>query len=44
VLDILVAQVVLQGSSIVTIVGELEAAGVPELVRMDGKGHLGRFT
>ena len=43
-LDILVAEVVLQGSRIVTVIGEPEAAGVPQHVRMDGKRHLGGFA
>jgi len=41
VLDILVTEVVLQTPGIVAVVGELEAAGVPQHVRMDGKRHLG---
>jgi hypothetical protein len=40
VLDILVPEVVLQSARIVAIVGELEAAGVAQHVRMDGKRHL----
>jgi hypothetical protein len=41
VLDILVTEVVLQSTSIVAVVGELEAASVTKHVRMDGEGHLG---
>jgi hypothetical protein len=40
VLDILVPEIVLQGAGIVAIVGELEAASVPQHVWMDGKRHL----
>jgi hypothetical protein len=41
VLDILVPEVVLQRSGIVAIVGEFEAAGMPQHVRMDGKRQFG---
>jgi hypothetical protein len=41
VLDVLVPEVVLQRSGVVTIVGELEAAGMAQHVRMHGKGRLG---
>jgi hypothetical protein len=34
-------QIVLQGTSIVAIVGELVPTGVPEHVRVDAKWHLG---
>jgi hypothetical protein len=44
VLDVLVPEVVLQGPRIVTIVGELEAAGMAQHVRMDGKGDLGSLA
>jgi hypothetical protein len=37
VLDILVAQVVLQRAGILAIIRQLEAAGVAQHVRMDGK-------
>ena len=39
-LDVLVAEVVLQSSSIVAVIGQLEAAGVPEHVWMDCERHL----
>jgi hypothetical protein len=41
VLNILVAEIVLQSASIVAIVGELEAAGMTKHVRMDGERHFG---
>jgi hypothetical protein len=41
VLNVLVPEVVLQGSRIVAIVGELEAAGVAEHVRVNREWHLG---
>jgi len=44
VLDVLVAEVVLQGARVVSVVGKLEAAGVPQHVRMDGEWHLGGLT
>src|SRR5262249_60757675 len=44
VLDIFVAEIVLQGSGIVPIVGELISAGVPKHVRMDWEWHLGSLT
>ena len=34
-------EVVLQGARVVSVVGELEAAGVSQHVRMDGKRQLG---
>lgn len=34
----------LQGPGVVTVVGELIAARVPQHVRMDGKGELGRLA
>jgi hypothetical protein len=40
VLDILVPEVVLQSARVVSVVGKLEAAGVPKHVRMDGERHL----
>ena len=42
-LDVLVAEVVLQGPRVVAIVGELEPAGVAKHVRVDRKWHLGGF-
>ena len=42
--DALVAEVVLQGSGIVAIVGELIPAGVPEHVRVYREGHFGGLT
>jgi hypothetical protein len=41
VLDVLAAEVVLQGPRVVAIVGELERAGVAEHVGMDREWHLG---
>ena len=41
VLDVLVAKVVLQGSRIVTIIGELEPAGMAKHVWVDREWHLG---
>jgi hypothetical protein len=41
VLDISVAQIVLQSAGVVAIVGQFEAAGVAQHVGMDGKRHLG---
>src|SRR5262249_2357268 len=41
VLDVLVPEVVLQGSSVVAVIGQLEAAGVAQHVGMDCKRHLG---
>jgi hypothetical protein len=41
VLNVLVAKIVLQGSGVVAVIGELVSAGVPEHVRMDAKWHLG---
>jgi hypothetical protein len=43
-LDILVAKVMLQGSCIVAIVGELIATGVTQHVRVDAEWHLGSLT
>jgi hypothetical protein len=40
VLDVLVAEVVLQSACVVSVVGKLEAAGVPKHVRMHGERHL----
>ena len=41
VLDVFVPEVVLQGAGVVAIVGELEATGMAQHVRMDGKRQLG---
>src|SRR5260221_7754143 len=41
VLNVLVAEIVLQGSGVVAIVGELEAARMPQHVRMQREWHLG---
>ena len=38
-LDIFVAEIVLQSSGIVAIIGELVPAGMPEHVRMDWEWH-----
>ena len=43
-LDVLVAEIMLQSASVVAIIGQLEAAGVPKHVRMDGERHLGCFA
>ena len=43
-LNVLVAQIVLQGASIVAVIGQLEAAGMAKHVRMDGERHLGGFA
>src|SRR5262245_9891516 len=43
VLNVLVAEVVLQGPRIVTIIGELEPAGVAKHVWVDREWHLGGF-
>jgi hypothetical protein len=40
VLNILVPEIVLQRSGVVAIIGELEAASVPQHVGMHGEGHL----
>jgi hypothetical protein len=40
VLDIFVSEIVLQSACVVSVVGKLEAAGVPKHVRMDGERHL----
>jgi hypothetical protein len=40
VLDVPVAEIGLQRAGVVAIIGQLEAAGVPQHVRMDRKGHL----
>src|SRR5215471_8529860 len=40
-LDILVAEIVLQGASIVAVIGQLEAAGMAQHVWMDGERHPG---
>jgi hypothetical protein len=39
VLDVLVAKVVLQGAGVVAIIGEFEAAGMAQHVRMHGKSQ-----
>jgi hypothetical protein len=44
VLDVLVAKVVLQSAGVVAIIGEFEAAGVPQHVRMDCKRQLGGLS
>src|SRR5215475_13633983 len=44
VLNVLVPEVVLQGSRIVAIVGELEPTGVAKHVRVDGEWQLGGLT
>src|SRR3954471_21339929 len=44
VLDVAVAQPLLQGAGVVAVVVELEAAGVPEHVRVDGKREFGRVA
>src|SRR6516225_4206574 len=44
VLNVLVAEVVLQGARVVAIVGELEPAGMPKHVRVDREWHLGSLT
>ena len=41
VLDVLVPEVVLQGPRVVTIIGQLEPAGMAKHVRVDRKWHLG---
>ena len=41
VLDVLVAEIVLQGSGIVPVVGKFIAACMPQHVRMQGEGHPG---
>jgi len=41
VLDVLVAEVVLQGPRVVTIIGEFEPAGMAKHVRVDREWHLG---
>ena len=43
VLDVLVPKVVLQGPRVVTIVGELEPAGVAKHVRVDREWHVSGF-
>ena len=40
-LDVLVAEIVLQGSGIVTVVGKLIAARMPQHVRVQWERHLG---
>jgi len=42
--DALVTEIMLKRPGIVSIVGELVAAGVPEHVRMDAEWHLGSLT
>ena len=44
VLDVLMTEIMLERASIVAIVGELVAAGVPEHVRVDANWHLGGLT
>src|SRR5262245_42878049 len=41
VLDVLVAEVVLQGPRVVAIIGQLEPAGMAKHMRVDGEWHLG---
>ena len=41
VLDVAVPKPVLDGAGVVAVIGELEAAGVPQHVRVDGEGELG---
>src|SRR5262245_55210500 len=41
VLNVLVAEVMLQGARVVAIVGELEPTGMAKHVRVDGEWHLG---
>jgi hypothetical protein len=41
VLDVLVPEVVLQGSRVVAIIGQLEPAGMAKHVRVDRQWHLG---
>jgi hypothetical protein len=41
VLNVLVPEVVLQGPSVVTIIGQLEPAGMAKHVRVDREWHLG---
>jgi len=41
VLNVLVAEVVLYCFRVLPVIGELVAAGVPEHVRVDGKGEVG---
>jgi len=42
--NVAVAQVVLQRAGVHAIVGELEAAGMAQHVRMNGKGKFGQFS
>jgi len=44
VLDVLMTEIMLERASIVAIVGELVAAGVPEHVRVDAEWHLRGLT
>src|ERR1019366_5568745 len=44
VLDVFVPQVVLDGTSILAVVGELEAGRMPQRVRMDRHAQLGRVA
>jgi hypothetical protein len=44
VLNILVPEIVLQRVGVVAIVGQFEAAGMSERVRMDRKCHVGGLT
>ena len=43
-LNVLVPEVVLQGSRVVAIVGELEPTGMAQHVRVDRERHLGRLA
>src|SRR5262245_25258571 len=43
VLDILMAEVVLQRARVMAIIGEFESAGMPKHVRVDREWHLGGF-
>jgi len=44
VLDILVAEIMLQRAGIVAVIGKFIAAGMSQHVWMDGKRHLGGFA
>ena len=43
-LDVFVPQVVLDGASVLTVVGELEPGRMPQHVRMDRHAQLGRVA
>src|SRR5262245_16956312 len=43
-LDVLVAEVVLQGPRVVAIIGQFEPAGMAKHVRMDREWHLGGLS